>query len=111
EKKWVFKRSIKGEWQATITMEKGKPESGEYLGTSISALELTAFILELLIVMKDFAMTRAMGNTDLPEAVCPMDFDKYDYLEKAVENSDAPKSEERANGVEETDKNIGRLKT
>ncbi|GJZ43907.1 TPX2 domain-containing protein [Tanacetum coccineum] len=41
EKKWVFKRSIKGEWQATITMEKGKPESGEYLGTSISALELT----------------------------------------------------------------------
>ncbi|GJW26027.1 hypothetical protein Tco_0039838 [Tanacetum coccineum] len=41
EKKWVFKRSIEGEWQATITMENGKPESGEYLGTSISALELT----------------------------------------------------------------------
>ncbi|GKB31635.1 hypothetical protein Tco_0871036 [Tanacetum coccineum] len=41
EKKWVFKRSIEGEWQATITMENGKPESREYLGTSISALELT----------------------------------------------------------------------
>ncbi|PWA59771.1 splicing factor, CC1-like protein [Artemisia annua] len=33
-----------------------------------------------------------------------MDFDEYDYLEKTVENSEAPKPEERANGVEETDK-------
>ncbi|KAK9051907.1 hypothetical protein SSX86_028535 [Deinandra increscens subsp. villosa] len=35
----------------------------------------------------------------------PMDFDEYEYLENMVENSDAPKSEQRANGGEETVKN------
>ncbi|KVI04058.1 hypothetical protein Ccrd_017637 [Cynara cardunculus var. scolymus] len=33
-----------------------------------------------------------------------MDFDEYDYLEKMVENSEPTKSEERANGGEETGK-------
>ncbi|KAL8228351.1 hypothetical protein R6Q57_015935 [Mikania cordata] len=31
-----------------------------------------------------------------------MDFDEYEYLEKMVENSDAPESEQRANGSEKT---------
>ncbi|KAI3745243.1 hypothetical protein L1987_58352 [Smallanthus sonchifolius] len=34
-----------------------------------------------------------------------MDFDEYEYLEKMVENTDAPKSEQRANDGEETVKN------
>ncbi|CAH1425030.1 unnamed protein product [Lactuca virosa] len=34
-----------------------------------------------------------------------MDFDEYDYLEKMVENPEPPKSDQRANGGEETGKN------
>ncbi|KAI3780995.1 hypothetical protein L2E82_10991 [Cichorium intybus] len=40
-----------------------------------------------------------------PLAAIPMDFDEYDYLEKMVEDSEPPKSDQRSNGGEETGKN------